>query len=217
MACPGEDFCPFSETLSAAERAVQRARRLRRKQTQRRSSPPGPAPRNTTRVVGCPGPVHDWCPLSDWSESSDPDPPVEDDKKDVPDDGPPELDKELGDLMVWNKVVLPFAMFVLDPRTLSIGCHCRRHGVSKCRINKMNTKQPIGYFFAWLAAADGCLEAGPHKDCRHRELGDNAVVSYEQRVAGRARAEALLHTYPDLEKLFSLEIPIKGVEPKQLK
>ena len=76
-------------------------------------------------------------PRSDEEDHEPPPPP--------PPPPPPEPREAAGP---WDQIITDLGKFILDPHTLSIGCHCRRH--TGCGINKVGHKQPIGYFMAWL-------------------------------------------------------------------
>eukprot|EP00974_Lingulodinium_polyedra_P045230 4337379-Lingulodinium_polyedra.AAC.1 len=63
----------------------------------------------------------------------------------------------------WLRVHTAHATFALDPYTSSIGCHCRRH--PKCVVNRVARKRPVGFFLAWLDAAND-----PEFDDRERHF-----------------------------------------------
>ena len=89
----------------------------------------------------------------------------------------------------WRRVeVEGLGTFVLDELTQSIGCHCPVH--SLCRINKLATKFPVGYFMAWLAAADTYPTKANHMAARF-DRRPGGVVGYELRRAARIRAEGI--------------------------
>ena len=113
----------------------------------------------------------------------------------------------------WLVCYTPEAEFHLNPYTFSVGCHCKLHGPT-CKLNRMADKQPVGYFLAWIAVGSGPLYSTRelHFNARLDRHGDNAVMSYENRVAGRARAMA----NPIYELLLSWEIPKTNVEPMML-
>ena len=95
--------------------------------------------------------------------------------------------------------------FVLDERTQSIGCHCQAHPL--CRINRVATKLPVGYFMAWLASADEYRTKADHMQARC-DRGFGGVVGYNRRQAGRIRAAGI----PAMAMLFEWE-GSEAVEP----
>ena len=141
-------------------------------------------------------------PLVDSGGDGDP-PPV--------DVGPaPEHDRE-----EWLKIELDDARFILDPYSMSIGCHCKTH--RNCRVNKVVTKMPVGYFMAWLAAAGRFASRDEHFRARtwtedKTPDGFDTVVSFVQRDAGREAAKA----DPSYARLLSWEVPEGTPEPEKL-
>ena len=87
--------------------------------------------------------------------------------------------------------------FVLDDVGLSIACLCPVHGLT-CRISKLARKHPLGYFIAWLEAADRYTgEEGRDLHMAARlDRGPGGLLSYENRVAARARAASVLGMAP---------------------
>ena len=212
----------LGEALDLAGRIVQRARRERAKRR-----------RVASRDPKTPGP-NNWEPQESSSESTndsghgggggggggpgerppviDPPPPVvaPDPVVAVPPILPPPDDVE------WHRIDTPLALFVLDPYSGNIGCRCKHplhtdHHLP-CRINRMRTLQPVGYFLAWLLASDRFIGRQPHHGSRlwRNRVGDRAsVVSYEDRLAGRAFAIA----NPVYHGLLEWEVPSGGAEP----
>ena len=124
----------------------------------------------------------------------------------------PPVPRRLVEAKEWLVCEVPGARFILDPYSLSVGCHCTLHG-TQCGVNKVVTKQPVGYFLAWLQAAHLFTDAADHKAAKTIIGGDRPIVSYDQRVAGRKRAE----DDPLYAKLLDWEVPKRGLEPKVLK
>ena len=100
----------------------------------------------------------------------------------------------------------PWEIHLRPTHTLSIGCHCKQH--KGCAVNKVSTKQPIGYFMAWLDTKFKDRES--HMKARFDRVG---VVSFERRQAGRQRAQ----NDPQYMRLFHWEVPENGEEPKILR
>ena len=116
----------------------------------------------------------------------------------------------------WLRVETELAVFELDPYSGNIGCRCKHpeHKDEKllCRVNKMRTKCPAGYFLAWLLDADNHRGRTSHFASRlwkevHPQHTD--VTSYEKRVLGRAFALAR----PEYRPFLDWEIPKNMPEP----
>jgi len=113
----------------------------------------------------------------------------------------------------WARVEIPgFGTFVLNEAGPSIGCLCPVHGLT-CRISKLAKKHPLGYFIAWLEAADRYTgEEGRDSHMAARfDRGPGGLLSYENRVAARARAA----TMPGMAPVFGWE-GVGGTEPAQM-
>ena len=86
----------------------------------------------------------------------------------------------------WLDCTVDNVRFILDPYTGSIGCHCKVH--VGCKVNRVNTKLPIGYFGAWaaIAALPEYDTQAKHFAARLDRYGPDAPLAYEKRVAIRA-------------------------------
>jgi hypothetical protein len=112
----------------------------------------------------------------------------------------------------WQQCVLPDGnKLVYCEETGNIGAHCVVHGLSKCRINKVSHKLPMGYFMAWFAAAKTHGQTIEQHTALKTEK--DGAESYENRVRGRERAEAM----PEMATAFAWEGGLGKAEPRILR
>ena len=91
----------------------------------------------------------------------------------------------------WRRIDTDVSTFILDPYTGSIGCHCKKHGMA-CKVNKVRTKSPIGFFAAWISACDDPRFATKaiHGAAKRDRTEPAGVLSYARRAEGRHRWQA---------------------------
>ena len=115
----------------------------------------------------------------------------------------------------WPRCETDLAVFTLDPYSGSIGCHCKHpahQGSNRpCVANRVATKQPAGYFLAWLLAAHGFPNRDTHFAARLFKFATPEqldIAGYAKRCEGRAFAMA----HPEYRLLLEWELPRTEVE-----
>ena len=115
----------------------------------------------------------------------------------------------IGHGLDWQEfTVAGVARFIRNPYNGSIGCHCLQHG-KDCRVNRVATKLPVGYFVSWSDDAVNHAERDSHFQAR-LDTAPGGVVSYINRCAARERVR---HN-PLYTILFEWELPEDQPEPR---
>jgi hypothetical protein len=111
----------------------------------------------------------------------------------------------------WLKFTVGNIRVVINPYNLSMGCHCLNRGHGTCRINKVATRLPAGYFLAWAdwEPKPGEADNQANHFAARLDSADGGTVSYEKRKSCRDRCKA----DPRYARLFNREVPQGQPEP----